>query len=56
MDLTEQRIYSVDVRKKEYTVTTFAQMREQMEKLKADMAKQQQSMDPEAKKAMARDR
>ncbi len=32
---------------------TFAQMREQMEKLKADMAKQQQSMDPEAKKAMA---
>ena len=31
---------------------TFAQMREQMEKLKADMAKQQQSMDPEAKKAM----
>ncbi len=53
VDLTEQKIYSVDVRKKEYTVMTFAQMREQMEKLKADMAKQQQSMDPEAKKAMA---
>ena len=44
----EQKIYSVDVRKKEYTVMTFAQMREQMEKLKADMAKQQQSMNPEA--------
>ena len=53
VDLTEQKIYSVDVRKKEYTVTTFAQMREQMEKLKADMAKQQQSVDPETKKAMA---
>ncbi len=53
VDLGEQRIYSVDVRKREYTVTTFAQMREQMEKLKADMAKQQQSVDPETKKAMA---
>ena len=53
VDLGEQKIYNVDVRKKEYTVMTFAQMREQMEKLKADMAKQQQSMDPEAKNAMA---
>jgi len=53
VDLTEQKIYSVDVRKKEYTVMTFAQMREQMEKLRADMAKQQASMDPEAKKAMS---
>ena len=53
VDLGEEKIYSVDVRKKEYTVVTFAQMREQMEKLRADMAKQQASMDPEAKKAMA---
>ena len=53
VDLAEQKIYTVDVRRKEYQVVTFAQMREQMEKLKADMAKQQQNMDPEAKQAMS---
>ena len=52
VDLSEQKIYSVDVRRKEYTVMTFAQMKEQMEKLKADMAKQQQGMTPEQKQAM----
>jgi hypothetical protein len=52
IDLSEQKIYSVDTRRKEYTVMTFAQMREQMEKLKADMAKQQASMTPEQQKAM----
>jgi hypothetical protein len=52
IDLTEQKIYTVDVRRKEYTVMTFAQMREQMEKLKADMAKQQEQMSPEAKAAI----
>jgi hypothetical protein len=52
IDLAEQKIYSVDVRRKEYTVMTFAQMREQMEKLKADLAKQQESMTPEQQKAM----
>jgi hypothetical protein len=53
IDLAEEKIYTVDVRRKEYQVMTFAQMREQMEKLKADMAKQQQNMDPETKKAMS---
>jgi hypothetical protein len=52
IDLTEQKIYNVDVRRKEYTVMTFAEMREQMEKLKADMAKQQAQMSPEAKSAL----
>ena len=52
IDLGEQKIYTVDTRRKEYTVMTFAQMREQMEKLKADMAKQQQGMTPEQQKAM----
>jgi len=52
IDLSEQKIYNVDTRRKEYTVMTFAQMREQMEKLKADMAKQQQGMTPEQQKAM----
>ncbi len=50
VDLTEQKIYSVDVRKKEYTVMTFAQMREQMEKLKADMAEAAAEHDPEARR------
>jgi hypothetical protein len=53
VDLGEEKIYNVDVRRKEYTVMTFAAMREQMEKLKADMARQQENMDPEAKKAMS---
>lgn len=53
VDLAEQKIYTVDVRRKEYQVVTFAQMREQMEKMKADMAKQQQNMDPEAKQALS---
>jgi hypothetical protein len=52
VDLAEEKIYNVDVRRKEYTVVTFAEMREQMEKLKADMAKQQAQVSPEAKAAM----
>jgi mevalonate kinase len=52
VDLAEEKIYSVDVRRKEYTVMTFAEMREQLEKLKADMAKQSEKMDPEAKAAL----
>jgi hypothetical protein len=43
VDLVEEKIYNVDT-KKEYTVLTFAEMKAQMEKLKADMAKQQQQM------------
>src|SRR5688572_13008251 len=50
IDLTEQKIYTVDVRRKEYSVMTFAEMRAQMEKLRADMAKQQQGMTPEEQK------
>jgi hypothetical protein len=52
VDLSEQKIYTVDTRRKEYTVMTFAQMREQMEKMKADMAKRQEEMTPEQKQAM----
>jgi hypothetical protein len=53
VDLAEEKIYTVDVRRKEYTTMTFAQMREQMEKMKAQMAEQQAKMDPQAKAAMA---
>jgi uncharacterized protein (UPF0333 family) len=52
IDLAEEKIYTVDGRKKEYTVMTFAQMREQMEKVRADMAKRQQEMSAEEKQAL----
>jgi hypothetical protein len=52
IDLTAERIYLVDVKKKEYQVVTFAQMREQMKKLQEDMAKQRQQMSEEDKKAL----
>lgn len=51
IDLTEEKVYDIDVKKKEYTVMTFADMRAQMEKARAEAAKQQEQMDPEAAKA-----
>jgi hypothetical protein len=47
VDLTEQKIYNVDVKKKEYRVITFAEMKAQMEKMRADMEKQMKDMPPE---------
>jgi hypothetical protein len=49
IDLTEEKIYTLDLKKKEYKVMTFAEMRKQMEEARANMAKQQQQMDPEDK-------
>lgn len=49
IDLTEQKIYNIDVRRKEYTVMTFAEMRKQLEDARAQMAKQQAEMNPEDK-------
>jgi hypothetical protein len=46
VDLAEQKVYRLDIKKKEYTVLTFAQMRAEMEKAKADMEKQMQGMRP----------
>ena len=39
VDLTEEKIYGLDLKKKTYTVTTFAQLREQMEEAKRDAEK-----------------
>jgi hypothetical protein len=39
VDLTEEKIYDLDVKKKTYTVTTFAQLRKQMEEAKRDAEK-----------------
>jgi hypothetical protein len=47
VDLAEERVYQVDMRRKEYTITTFAQMRQQMEEARKRLAEQSQSMDPQ---------
>ena len=49
VDLKEERIYTVDVRKKEYSVVTFAEMRAQIEKARQDLEKQKAEMNPEDK-------
>jgi hypothetical protein len=52
VDLTEEKIYVIDVKKKEYRVMTFADMRKQMEEAKKALQQQSQSMNPEDKQAM----
>lgn len=47
VDLTEERVYELDVRRREYRVTTFAQLRADFEKAKADAEKQAQNIKPE---------
>jgi len=49
VDLSEEKIYQVDVKKKEYKVMTFAEMREMMKKAQADMEKAMKDMPPEAR-------
>ena len=39
IDLTEEKIYDLDIKKKTYTVTTFAELRKQMEEAKRDAEK-----------------
>ena len=39
IDLTEEKIYDLDVKKKTYTVTTFAELRKQMEEARRDAEK-----------------
>lgn len=51
VDLSEEKIYQVDVKKKEYKVMTFAEMREMMKKAQADMEKAMKDMPPEARGA-----
>src|SRR5262245_9347038 len=52
VDLSEEKIYVLDMKKKEYKVITFAEMRQQMEEMKKNLQQQQQSMNPEDKKAL----
>ncbi len=50
IDLTEQKVYKLDMKSKSYKVATFAELRAAFEKAKADAEKQKQEMKPEDKK------
>lgn len=52
VDLSEEKVYTLDVRRREYRVTTFADLRAQFEKAKADAAKQAEDARPEDKEQM----
>jgi len=49
VDLTEEKVYQIDVKKKQYSVKTFAQLRQEMEEARAKMDKQTQSAKPDEK-------
>lgn len=52
VDLAEQKSYDLDVRRKEYRVMTFAEMRAQFEKAKEEARKQAEKATPEEKQQM----
>jgi hypothetical protein len=49
IDLAEEKVYDLDIRRKEYKVTTFAELRAQWEKVRADAEQRAQAMKPEDK-------
>jgi hypothetical protein len=53
VDLSEEKIYNIDFKKKEYRVMTFAEMREQMKKMQADAEKAMKDMPAEDRSQMA---
>jgi hypothetical protein len=52
IDLKEQKIYSIDMKKKEYMVLTFAEMRAQMEEAKKSLEEQKKNMSQSDKDSM----
>ena len=52
IDLDEERVYALDIEKKEYRVTTFAELRAQFERARAEAEKQAREADPEEKAQM----
>jgi hypothetical protein len=54
IDLAEERIYQLDVRKREYRIVTFEEMRKQLQEMKDRLAQQTQQMN-EADQAAAKD-
>jgi hypothetical protein len=49
IDLSEEKVYDLDFRRKEYTVTTFAELRAQWEKVRADAEKRAEAMKQDEK-------
>ena len=47
IDLDQEKVFQLDMKKKEYQVVTFAQMKAQMEKMRADMEKNMKDVKPE---------
>src|SRR5688500_16650370 len=47
IDLTEEKIYDLDMKKKTYTVTTFAEIRKQMEDARREAEKNAREMERE---------
>jgi hypothetical protein len=48
IDLAEEKIYDLDIKKKTYTVTTFAELRKQMEEARRDAEQNAQEMSRES--------
>ncbi len=46
IDLTEEKIYDLDLKKKTYTVTTFAELRKRMEEARRDAEKNMRESEP----------
>lgn len=53
VDLSEEKVYDLDLRKKEYKVTTFAELREQWKKAKADAEKRAKDMPADEREGAA---
>jgi hypothetical protein len=52
IDLDQEKVFQLDMKKKEYRVVTFAEMKAQMEKARADMEKNMKDMKPEERQQM----
>ena len=55
IDLTEEKVYDLDLKKKTYTVTTFAELRRHMEEAKRDAEKQVREQPSETAKPREKD-
>lgn len=53
IDLAEEKVYDIDVRKKEYRVRTFAQLREEWKRQQAEAEKAAKDMPAEDRQAMS---
>src|SRR5918993_6127845 len=49
IDLSEEKIYDLDMKKKTYTVTTFAQLRAEMEKARREAEQQAREVERETR-------